>query len=297
MNSVLVIGRGGQVGKALVTRLSANPSLDVSAFDRSSLDITDRVIMDSVIRRSNPQIVVNAAAFTNVEKAESEERLAYSVNSEAPKNIARICKQLTIPLIHISSEYVFDGRKGSPYIESDEPNPLNVYGKTKLEGEDGIRLSLKEHIIVRTSWVFSETGNNFVKTMLALGAEARSLAVVSDQIGGPTSAAGIAEAIHTIVTRYLKDRSLDWGVYNFCGVPAVSWFEFAQAIFQSVGDADLLTSIPDLEKISAADYKCEALRPQNSRLNCDKIFKSFGVRPDDWAASLRDVMHKINSAI
>jgi len=296
MNSVLVIGSSGQVGNALVKRLTADPDLDVRAFDRSSLDITDRTVMDLVIRRSNPEIVVNAAAFTNVEKAEGDEHLAYSVNSEAPKNIARICKQLTIPLIHISSEYVFDGEKGSPYSESDEPNPLNVYGKTKLEGEEGIRSSLNQHIIVRTSWVFSETGNNFVKTMLALGAEARSLAVVSDQIGGPTSASGVAAAIHTIVTRYFKNRGLDWGTYNFCGVPEVSWFEFAQAIFQLARDANLLNIIPDLEKISAADYTCKALRPRNSLLNCDKIFDCYGIRPDDWVASLRDVMHKIHAA-
>lgn len=282
---VLVVGSDGQVGRSFVER--APSSINIVALNRQQLDITNSAAVESMIQACNPDFVLNTAAYTQVDRAEQEPGLCFLVNSEGPKNLAQSCRRKGATLLHLSTDYVFSGQYQSPYSESDTPNPLNVYGQSKLAGELAIRDLAPKHIIIRTSWVFSEHGNNFVKTMLKLGRSKQELRVVSDQFGGPTHAGDLAEALCNIIEQ-LNSGSTKFGTYHFSGFPFVSWYEFANHIFDCVEDAGLFKT-PAVNATSTSTYPTLATRPANSRLNCDQINRHFNISPSNWKKALKHI--------
>ena len=232
-----------------------------------------------------PRLVINAAAYTNVEGAESEPDMAMSINRDGPANIARLCAEYRIPLIHISTDYVFDGTKDSPYCETDPVSPTGVYGQSKAAGETALRANLDNYIILRTAWLYSPHGQNFVKTMLRLACEKAEVAVVSDQYGCPTSAADLAEAILIITDRIGQDLAIKWGTYHYCGEGIISWYEFALAIVQ-IGQRYEQKMTGRVVPIKSAEYPTRAARPAYSALNCDRIRNQFGISTNPWRDSL-----------
>jgi len=285
----LVVGAGGQVGHELCC-LAWPAGCEVAAFDHRGLDITGRVAVAVAVAQERPDIVVNAAAYTAVDRAESEREAAWAGNCTGPANLAAACHAAAIPLIHISTDYVFDGSKTGAYHEDDPVAPLGVYGASKEAGERAVREALTRHVILRTAWIYSTHGNNFVKTMLRLAADRPVLRVVADQIGSPTSAADIAAAIGTIVQR-LGAGNTDWGTYHFAGGGAVTWHGFAEAIFELA--APWRGPPPRVEAITTADYPTPARRPANSVLDCTRIREGYGIAPRPWREALAEVIGEI----
>jgi dTDP-4-dehydrorhamnose reductase len=288
---LLVLGAGGQVGHELC-RLAWPAGYRVAGFDRAGLDITEREAVAAAVARERPDIVVNAAAYTAVDRAESEPAAAWAGNCTGPANIAAACAEAGIPLIHLSTDYVFDGTKRSPYREDDPVAPLGVYGQSKEAGDRAVREALPEHVILRTAWVYGAHGHNFVKTMLRVAAERPVLRVVADQTGSPTCAADIAAAIAAVV-RQLASGNQGWGTYHFAGGGAVSWHGFAETIFEFA--APWRGPPPRVEPITTADYPTPARRPANSVLDCTKINETFGIAPRPWREALTDVIREIYS--
>lgn len=279
---ILVFGESGQVAQELQRRAP-----DAIFLTRQEADFSDPKAVAMHVTQIKPSVVINAAAYTAVDRAESESQLAELVNAEAPGAIAQACTALNVPLVHISTDYVFDGSGDVPHKPGDPTGPLGVYGATKLKGEQAIRGSGARHAILRTSWVFSAHGNNFVKTMLRLGAERNALSIVSDQIGGPTPAAAIAGACLTICEA-LKDGR-ESGTYHFSGEPDVSWKDFAEEVFRQ-------TSLDvDVAGIPTSDYPTPAKRPLNSRLDCESTTRDFGITRPDWKAGLTDVLKELKA--
>ena len=284
---ILVTGCNGQVGYEL-QRLSEQSEHDWLCLDRAGLDISDEVGVNKVVVGFNPDVVINAAAYTAVDKAESEVDLAYAVNAGGPEYLAKACASVSAALIHISTDYVFAGDQAVPYVETDATGPTGIYGQSKLAGEQAVIEHCAKHIILRTAWVFGAHGNNFVKTMLRLGAERDELGIVADQFGAPTSARGIAETCLNIAEQL--DGNPQWGVYHYSGAPYASWFEFAQEIFEESVAAGVLAKAPKLNAITTEQFPTPAKRPSNSRLNCGKIDMAFGIKPDKWRDRLRDMI-------
>lgn len=280
---ILVFGRTGQVAQELA-RLA--PGAHFAGRDEADLTHPDDCA--ALIGRLRPAAVINAAAYTAVDKAEADETTARLVNRDAPEAMAVACAGLGIPFVHISTEYVFDGSGEAPRDESAQTAPLGVYGATKLEGEDAIRAAGGQWAIMRTSWVFSAHGNNFVKTMRRLGAERDRLTIVADQIGGPTPAAAIAAAALEMARQMQADRAKG-GLYHFAGAPDVSWADFAREIFAQSG----LT--PQVEDIPTSAYPTPARRPANSRLDCAAIERDFGIARPDWAGGLAAVIKELSA--
>ena len=286
---LLVLGAGGQVGRELCRR--EWPAGDrLAAFDRADVDITREESIAAAMRRERPDLVINAAAYTAVDRAESEPDAAWAVNAAGPGHLAAGCKTAGIPLMHISTDYVFDGSKTGPYQEEDPVNPLGVYGRSKEAGDRAIRDALAEHVILRTAWVYSAHGHNFVKTMLRLAGERPVLRVVADQTGSPTSAADIAEAIASVVRRIAAGQRR-WGTYHFTGAGAVTWHGFAEAIFALA--APWRGPPPRVEPITTADYPTPARRPANSLLDCRSIGEAFGIVPRPWRDALAEVVREL----
>jgi dTDP-4-dehydrorhamnose reductase len=286
---LLVLGAGGQVGHEL-RRLAWPADYRVAAFDRAGVDITQGEAVAAAFDCERPDIVINAAAYTAVDRAESEPDIAWAGNCAGPGHLAAACRAAGIPLIHISTDYVFDGSKQGPYREDDPVNPLGVYGHSKEAGDRAVREALPEHVILRTAWVYSAHGHNFVKTMLRVAAERPVLRVVADQIGSPTSAGDIAGAIAAIVRRVAAgDRR--WGTYHFAGGGAVTWHGFAEAIFELA--ALWRGAAPKVEAITTADYPTPARRPANSVLDCRHIGEAFGIAPRPWREALAEVIGEL----
>jgi len=250
---ILLTGAYGQLGRCLLDRFPADWVM--LACGSAELDITDRAAVERIVRRFRPQVIMNAAAYTAVDKAEIDRIRAMKINAIGPENLARAAREVGAQLIHISTDYVFDGSKTTPYIESDLPCPINFYGLSKWEGEKRVQAILPQAIIIRTSWVFSEYGNNFVKTMLRLAQTHETIRVVNDQRGCPTYAGDLAQAMIALAAE--PEAA---GIYHYCGDKAVSWYEFAQAIFSLRGSA------PQLVPISSQEYVTTAPRPGNSAL-------------------------------
>ena len=300
---ILIIGAKGQVGSELSAALS---DLKVSDGEETQIVMVTREDLDlletSKICRSlasiAPDFIINASAYTAVDKAEAEEEIAFKVNAVAVAEMAKHCRTAGCCLIHISTDYVFDGNSLSPYIESDRVSPAGAYGRSKLAGENAIREELSKHIILRTSWVFGVRGNNFVKTMLRLADSMRELGVVADQFGAPTSAKAIAHAISRIVRELAGADAEDprWGTYHFSGYPYVSWAEFADEIFAQAIQRDLIQSLPTVNRIGTVDYPTPASRPKNSRLDCSKVKSEFGIETDDWQSSLCVILDELKGA-
>lgn len=297
---IAVIGSGGQVGSELVgldwSSYLAEHNVDVISFTRAELDVTNEAAVRTILSELKPDWVINASAYTAVDKAESDSVAAYSVNALGPEILARCCTELGAKLIHISTDYVYPGEGSAPLTEDDAVGPTGVYGASKLAGELLVSRACKEHIILRTAWVYGASGGNFVKTMLRLGADRENLTIVSDQWGGPTSAVGIAGAIATMIGVVTdrdagsEDLSHLWGTYNFSGEPHVNWAQFAQAIFSEAVSLGLISSEPVIASITTEQYPTPAKRPFNSRLSNQKIADVFGLQPDDWRASLKDML-------
>jgi dTDP-4-dehydrorhamnose reductase len=286
---LLVAGAGGQVGHEL-RRLQWPAGYAVVALDRAGLDIAGHDAVFAAMARHSPDLVINAAAYTAVDKAESEPEAAQAGNCDGPANLAAACREAGVPLIHISTDYVFDGSKEGPYREDDPVKPLGAYGRTKEAGDRAVREALREHVIVRTAWVYSAHGHNFVKTMLRVGAERPVLRVVADQRGCPTSAADIAGALASIVERIAAGESR-WGTYHFSGAGPTTWHRFAEAIFEA---AEPWTGKrPAVEAITTADYPTPARRPANSVLDCGRIAADYGVVPRPWREALAEVVAEL----
>src|SRR5947208_14646146 len=272
---LLVLGAGGQVGRELCRR-EWPADYRVAAFDRADVDITREESIAAAMRRERPELVINAAAYTAVDRAETEPDAAWAANCTGPGQLAAACREAAVPLIHISTDYVFDGSKAGPYREDDPVNPLGVYGRCKEAGDRAIREALAEHVILRTAWVYSAHGHNFVKTMLRLAGERPVLRVVADQTGSPTSAADIAAAIAAVVRQVVAGQGR-WGTYHFTGAGAVTWHGFAEAIFELA--APWRGPRPRVEASATADYPTPTRRPANSVPDCRRIGQASGTGP------------------
>jgi dTDP-4-dehydrorhamnose reductase len=286
---LLLLGGSGQVG----TEFQALPlprGVELVAPDEGAFDLTDHGALDSVIAEGSWSAVINAAAFTDVDRAESEEAKALAVNGEAPTRLATATSRVGIPLVHISTDYVFDGRKGAPYIESDAPSPLNTYGRTKLAGEQGVAAGNPQHLIVRTSWVYSPYGRNFVRTILRLASERDRLTIVADQRGCPTAAKDVANVCLSLALRCASSReSGPYGLYHFAGGGEATWHEFAKTI---VAFARLSRPV-EVVPISTEDYPTPAKRPADSRLDCGALDRGFGIKPRPWRDALKDTLDRL----
>jgi len=297
--TILVLGANGQVGREIIelSQVQTDKIHRVLGMGRHELDITDNSVVQRVINSIKPALIINAAAYTAVDKAESEVELAFAINRDGVANVAQCCADLQIPLIHISTDYIFDGAKSTAYVETDTANPHSVYGESKWLGEQRIRQVLDKHIILRTSWVFGKYGRNFVFTMMALARKQPILRVVDDQHGCPTSAASIAAVILTIAESIQNNSNSPWGVYHFCGTPATTWYQFCQSILE-LSRSDETFAVQELVAIETKDFPTPAARPKNSVLNCDKIHKSFGISQSHWREDLQDMLsirHSNNS--
>lgn len=262
---LLITGAEGQLGQALINHPLASTS-QIIPCSRSHLDITKKDSIAGAIAQFKPDVIINAAAYTYVDKAEVEGDKAYLVNYLGAQNLAKLCGQHAIPLIHLSTDYVFDGQHSLPYAEEDQAHPINIYGKSKWLGEQTILENCRQYIILRISGVFSEYGNNFFKTMVKLGKNNTKLRVVADQITCPTYAGDIAATIFTLAQKLSR-----WGIYHYCSFPAVSWHEFAEVILNR-----------NIEAITTAQYPTAAKRPIYSVLNCDKINEDYGIKQPLW---------------
>lgn len=289
---ILITGAQGQVGKELST-LANTHGYNVIAAGRSELDITQASKVNDYLNQHQPDIIINAAAYTAVDKAEQEQAIAYAINYEGAKNIATTCATLSIPLLHISTDYVFDGSKAEPYNEDDDVSPLGVYGDSKWKGEEAIRENLNNAIILRVAWVFGAHGNNFVKTMLRLAKERDELNVVADQFGGPSPAKNIAETLIKLVEKYQETKTLQWGTYHYCGSPKTTWYEFATEIFKQANKKGLINKKIKVNPITTAQYPTPAKRPKNSMLNCSKIKNIFEIDLPNWRNALNVVLSEL----
>jgi dTDP-4-dehydrorhamnose reductase len=285
---LLVTGAKGQLGWELCS-MGPSYGLDVIPLDLPGFDITDPLRVDEALAQEDISLVINAAAYTAVDRAESEPEIAFAVNSGGPGYLALACARRNIPLIHISTDYVFDGNKGTPYVEADPICPIGIYAESKAAGEKAVREALQTHIILRTSWLYGAHGNNFVKTILRLAKEREELRVVDDQYGSPTHAADLAEAILTIAKRIHGQRAISWGTYHYCGKGITSWHAFAQEICQ-LGKKHAALRVKVINAISTNEYPTATRRPPFSALDCAKIEKCFGVRRKPWQDSLAEML-------
>jgi len=291
--NIVVVGSGGMLGWEVVESLKS-AGLKVAALDIPLIDITKSESVRSVLGGiGSPGLLINCAAYTAVDKAESEPEAAFAVNSDGPANLADECERLGIPLIHISTDYVFNGKSERPYREEDVADPLNVYGLSKWEGEEAVRSRLARHLIVRTSWLYGSRGQNFVKTMLKLGTEREELKVVSDQYGCPTWSFDLAGCLGRIAARALSgSEEVPWGTYHFCGEGITTWYQFALAILDEVRRGKS-TRIARVSPVPSSSYPTVAARPRYSALDCGKIEASLGIAPPPWQRSLADLMDKL----
>jgi dTDP-4-dehydrorhamnose reductase len=288
---VLVFGGAGQVGRAL-TEATVPPGWRVIALGRADADIADPGAVERAIASHHPSFVINAAAYTAVDKAESERDICYRVNCDGAGVVARAAAAVDVPLLHLSSDYVFDGAKSGPWNEDDAPAPLGVYGSSKAAGEDIVRESHPRHVIVRTSWVFGAHGGNFVKTMLRLAESHDELRVVADQHGRPTDAADIARALLAIAARIgTKPPQRPFGTFHFAGKRATTWFGFAENIFEEAARRG--ARVPELVPIGTADYPTAARRPTNSVLGCARIESVYGIIPRPWSEGLNAALDRL----
>lgn len=279
---VLVTGAKGQLGQALQSISGNYPEIDFVFCDSKSLDITNVNNIEQAFKQFKPNFCINAAAYTAVDKAESEPEKAQLINVKGAKNLAEVCKEFSTTLLHVSTDFVFDGSNKIPYTEEDIPNPTGVYGQTKLDGEKAIQEIFDNYFIIRTSWVYSQFANNFMKTMLRLASERDSLSVVNDQIGTPTNAVDLAEAlIKIITTSNIAPLASNFGIYNFSNEGQCSWYDFAKEIFK-INNVNI-----NLSAIPTTSFPTPAKRPAFSVLNKTKIKKTFGVEIKDWKESLR----------
>ncbi|MDG1571482.1 dTDP-4-dehydrorhamnose reductase [Robiginitalea sp. M366] len=284
MKKVLVTGAKGQLGQTLQRDAGKSADWEFIFTDAEELDITSREQVNAFFHRHRPDFCINCAAYTQVDQAEDEPEKAYLINAVGPKNLALACRELNTTLIHISTDFVFDGKRKVPYTEEDEPNPLGVYGQTKWEGEKFIQEICPQRFIIRTSWLYSEYGRNFVTTMISLGKEKDSIRIVADQVGTPTYAIDLA----SIILQIIDSGSNRFGTYNYSSEGVASWYDFAVAIFEEL-QKDIKV-IP----ITTQDYPTDAQRPSFSVLNKAKIKENLGITIPHWRQTLRSCLSKLD---
>jgi dTDP-4-dehydrorhamnose reductase len=291
---ILVTGKNGQVGHELMQSLA--PLGQVVGVDVKECDLAQSAAIDALLERVKPDIIINPAAYTEVDKAESEPTIAHAVNAQAPKLLARYAARHNIPIIHFSTDYVFDGKKEGAYSEEDEPNPKSVYGKTKWLGEEAVRKMAAKHIIIRTSWVFGSHGVNFLKTMLKLAGERDKLSVVSDQYGAPTSAKMLANAVAQIVTELVEPGSYrKYGTYHIAARGETTWHGYAQLVVEkaiALG-VNIKLSPKEIKPILSKEYPMPAPRPANSRLDTTKVSSVFSVSLPKWQDEVESVIKEL----
>jgi dTDP-4-dehydrorhamnose reductase len=286
----LLFGGTGQVGEEF-RALAMPDGVQLVAPSRNALDLEDADAIARVIAAEPWNVVINAAAYTQVDRAEAEEAVAFAVNARAPSRLAAETGRRGIPLVHISTDYVFDGTKGAPYIEQDKVAPLNAYGRSKLAGEVGVRAANARHVILRTSWAYSPYRRNFVRTILRLALERERLAIVADQRGCPTAARDIAKACLDIAMRCASDpERAPYGVYHFAGAGEASWFELAQAIVNM--SAGRRARSPEIVPIRTCEYPTPAARPLDARLDCTAVVREFGVELRPWREALEETINR-----
>ena len=287
---VLVTGANGQLGQSIQFIANQYTNIQFIYTDYQELDITNFESCLTVFAKYKPQFCINTAAYTAVDKAESESDKAHLINAVGPENLAKVCNEFNTSLVHISTDFIFDGTSKVPYLETDIPNPKSIYGQTKLDGEIAIQKNWEKHFIVRTSWVYSQFANNFMKTMLRLASERDNLSVVNDQIGTPTNAVDLAEVLMVIIVssfkfaspvRFHSGQVSSFGIYNFSNEGQCSWYDFANEIFHQKGIKI------DLKPIPTSAYPTPAKRPAYSVLDKTKIKSTFDIKINDWQTSLR----------
>jgi dTDP-4-dehydrorhamnose reductase len=282
--TLAVFGAGGQVGRVLVERAGDA----AHGLDRSACDICDPAAVTRALSAANPSLIVNCAAYTAVDRAEQELERAFAVNAEGAANLAKAAAERNLPIIHLSTDYVYAGTGSTPHLEATPVAPLNVYGASKAAGDTAVAAANPAHLLLRVSWVFGVYGANFVKALLRLGRERPELRVVDDQRGGPTEARDIADVILVLAAMCRRPGFDAWGTYHFSGAPSTSWHGFAEAIFaRSSGPK------PSLVKIVTRDYPTPARRPLNSTLDCSRIRRAFGIDQPDWQGSLGRVIAQL----
>jgi dTDP-4-dehydrorhamnose reductase len=285
---VLLVGTTGQ----LATELRRAPRIDtLELLAPEKLDLSVATEVKRQLDRLRPELVVNAGAYTAVDRAESDRQRAFAINAEGPRTLAEWCLGAKAVLLHVSTDYVFDGGKNAPYLADDATGPLNIYGESKLAGEVAVRSMLERHVILRTSWVFSAHGQNFVKTMLRLASERDELRVVADQLGRPTPAADLAEAIWRIVSQLQTAGTVPWGTYHYAGAGSVSWHQFAEAIVAE--QSPFTGKTPPVRPISTADFPTPARRPMVSMLDTSSFEATFGMQAKPWGPGLRAVVQEL----
>ena len=291
-----LLGAGGQVGTAILKQAEQNSGISIFSLYRNTCDISNAdQVHEQLARLKKEQgcaLVINAAAWTAVDQAETQETQAMAANHQGSANVATACAALNLPLVYLSTDYVFDGRKTTPYTETDATNPLSVYGRSKAAGEQAVLKTAPRHIILRTSWVFSAYGQNFLKTMVRLAAERDHLKIVADQIGGPTPATDIAKAISVIAKNIAEPDFKNWGTYHYSGSPPTSWHGFALRIMETLQDRNM--KIPNqIEDITTAQYPLPAARPAFSVLSCAKIKEVFNISQPDWQTGTESAIDEI----
>lgn len=287
---VLVFGGTGQIGRALI-EVAAARGWEASAPSRAEVDICDARAVAGCVRACAPRAIVNAAGYTAVDRAESEREQAFLVNRDGARILAETAAAARLPLLHLSTDYVFDGRATMPYVETDAVAPLGVYAKSKEAGERAVRAVAPRHVILRTAWVYSPSGTNFVRTMLRLGSERSELSIADDQLGCPTAAADVADAIATILAAAQRPGFDAWGTYHCAGADAVTWYGFARAIFECA--ARFGVTGPALHAVTTAEVPRPAPRPAYSVLSTAKLERAFGLRPRPLRASLHACLARL----
>lgn len=292
MPRVVVTGLTGQVVQSLIEQGKARSDLEVIPLGRPQLDLEDPSCIDGVLRAAAPDAIISAAAYTAVDHAEADEKRAYAVNAVAPQELARVAKALNIPIIHLSTDYVFDGTKSTPYTESDRVYPVNVYGKSKWEGERSVAAGTDNHVILRTAWVYSPFGRNFVRTIIRNAESRAELPVVMDQTGNPTSALDLATAIFGIAKNLLaSDAQALRGAFHLAGTGDASWADVAEKILAL--SPGLGGPSAKVKRILTTDYPTAAARPSNSRLNCSKIARHHGISLPYWESSIEATVRRV----
>jgi len=287
---ILITGAKGQVGTELTSEATKRGH-KVHGFGSKELDISSAEAVQNSVRAIKPDVIINAAAYTAVDKAETEQKVAYAVNSQGSENLANACKEQNIPLLHISTDYIYDGEKQTPYQESDQPRPTGVYGASKLAGDEKIEKIWHKHIIIRVSWVFGEQGNNFVKTMLRLAQQRDELSIVDDQFGAPTSAKAISQCLLDILAQpQFNQPDCPWGIYNLQSDPGVTWYEFALEIFRQAQQAGIINKQMKLNPIPSSEFPTPVKRPANSKLDGRKLQQTFNISAADWKADLSELL-------
>ncbi len=289
---IAVIGSQGMLGQDLLARLRG-AGFAVAGFCQPELDITGSDQVNSCLTTLGSDLVINCAAYTAVDKAESEPDAAFSVNRDGPAHLANACRRMGVPLVHLSTDYVFDGQQEGPYLEDDPTNPVGVYGLSKWQGEEAVRSSLAEHLIVRTAWLFGVHGHNFVKTILALARKQEELRVIADQHGCPTWTGDLAQALVTMATRIGENQSnVHWGTYHFCGAGKATWHGFSEVIVEQASKRETLRTVR-VVPVPSTDYPTAAKRPKWSVLGCDKVGQIFQIRPRPWQEGLAAMLDEL----